>query len=427
MSIMMVYYKQLIMIRLLFVKEEGRAEEYGIGTYCKCFLDFFKEKTQFDLHVIILRSSEDYVKIITIENINYYYIPNTFSDNDKEEDKNIYYRNVWYLIYPFIIKDNISNYILHVNYWNHMNIIKLYKKYIPNGKVCFSLHYFDWCFELKGNISLYKKIIDSNNKYKTYKSILSKHNTERSYLTTVDAIIVLSKCTKEILLDIYKLNPINIHLIYNGLHKSNEIMYINKSAARNELGFTKYDNIILFVGRLDEIKGLNYLIRAFDLALNTKPNLKLIIVGNGNYDDYINLSPNNSDKIRFMGKIDTNLLYKLYIISDLGILPSFHEQCSYVIIEMFMHGLPVVVSDSTGLNEMVIEDINGYHIPINYIDKNASIDIKLLADKIVYIFNNPNLIRRLSHNSQRIFERRYVLNQMGENIENLYLNLCSQR
>lgn len=176
MSIMMVYYKQLIMIRLLFVKEEGRAEEYGIGTYCKCFLDFFKEKTQFDLHVIILRSSEDYVKIITIENINYYYIPNTFSDNDKEEDKNIYYRNVWYLIYPFIIKDNISNYILHVNYWNHMNIIELYKKYIPNGKVCFSLHYFDWCFELKGNISLYKKIIDSNNKYKTYKSILSKHN-----------------------------------------------------------------------------------------------------------------------------------------------------------------------------------------------------------------------------------------------------------
>ena len=50
--------------------------------------------------------------------------------------------------------------------------------------------------------------------------------------------------------------------------------------------------------------------------------------------------------------MDKNLLFEFYQIADVGVMPSFHEQCSYVAIEMMMMGVPLITSDSTGLKEM---------------------------------------------------------------------------
>lgn len=70
------------------------------------------------------------------------------------------------------------------------------------------------------------------------------------------------------------------------------------------------------------------------------------------------------------GLINKEKLYELYTIADMGIMPSFHEQCSYVAIEMMMHGLPIIGSTSTGLYEMIENNITGLHIPVmEYADK----------------------------------------------------------
>ena len=64
----------------------------------------------------------------------------------------------------------------------------------------------------------------------------------------------------------------------------------------------------------------------------------------------------------FTGKLSKQELYQFYQIADVGVMLSKHEQCSFVAIEMMMHGIPIIASDSTGLDEMVSDGINGYKI-----------------------------------------------------------------
>ena len=67
-------------------------------------------------------------------------------------------------------------------------------------------------------------------------------------------------------------------------------------------------------------------------------------VGDGFYSYYLNSCNPTWNKITFTGKLNKEDLYKLYQIADIGVLPSFHEQCSYVAIEMMMYGIPLVAS-----------------------------------------------------------------------------------
>ena len=63
-------------------------------------------------------------------------------------------------------------------------------------------------------------------------------------------------------------------------------------------------------------------------------------------------------KVIFTGKLRKDQLYRFYQIADIGVLPSCQEQCSYVGIEMLMHGIPLVGTDAMGISEMIEE---GYH------------------------------------------------------------------
>lgn len=120
------------------------------------------------------------------------------------------------------------------------------------------------------------------------------------------------------------------------------------------------EKLILFVGRLDDIKGLDLLIQAFRKILIDGNTVRLIIIGDGNFEYYINQGSDISAKITYVGKISKERLYSYYQVADIGVIPSFHEQCSYVAIEMMMFGLPIIGTDSTGLNEMILDECKLY-------------------------------------------------------------------
>jgi len=69
-------------------------------------------------------------------------------------------------------------------------------------------------------------------------------------------------------------------------------------------------------------------------------------------------------KITFAGKVDKELLSVFYQISDVGVMASFHEQCSYVAIEMMAYGI-LVGTDTTGLKEMLEDEC---YISVEYIE-----------------------------------------------------------
>lgn len=77
--------------------------------------------------------------------------------------------------------------------------------------------------------------------------------------------------------------------------------------------------------RLDEVKGIAILVRAFRMLLERYPNSRLIIAGEGDYQMLFSQAFKDWSKVTFTGYIDQKTLYDFYSIADMGVVPSLHE------------------------------------------------------------------------------------------------------
>ena len=92
-------------------------------------------------------------------------------------------------------------------------------------------------------------------------------------------------------------------------------------------------------------------------------------------------------------------------MADVGVVPSLFEPFGYVPVEMMMHGLPIVATATSGLNEVVDESC-GRKVPLSVSTDEVTIDTDLLAEQIVYLLRHPEEARRLGQNGRRRFQRR---------------------
>jgi len=129
---------------------------------------------------------------------------------------------------------------------------------------------------------------------------------------------------------------------------------------------SKKNKIILFVGRLTEVKGVEYLIRSIPL-IQTK-NIHLVIVGDGVLlEELQNLTKSLEieDKITFFGAANRDELSLLYDTSDVFVLPSIitsegaTEGTGLVLLEAMESGLPVIASSVGGIPETIENEQNG--------------------------------------------------------------------
>ena len=126
--------------------------------------------------------------------------------------------------------------------------------------------------------------------------------------------------------------------------------------------------VILFVGRLDAEKGIEYLIEAFK-NLDTKDCL-LVLVGKGNMEQRLRdmcCSADIEDRTRFVGFVEYLSLYLYYALADVFVLPSvttdhFKEPWGLVVNEAMNQGVPVVATDAVGaaVGGLVADGVNGF-------------------------------------------------------------------
>jgi glycosyltransferase involved in cell wall biosynthesis len=90
---------------------------------------------------------------------------------------------------------------------------------------------------------------------------------------------------------------------------------------------------------------------------------------------------------------------------------------------MMMHGVPLIVSDSTGLNEMVEEGVSGLHVPVSEHPDKVELDAALLAEKMLFLLQNSEERERMGANARKRYETLYTSGIMGENMSNLYQSL----
>lgn len=173
---------------------------------------------------------------------------------------------------------------------------------------------------------------------------------------------------------------------------------------RNELGISDQEKIILYLGRLEEIKGLPYLISA--LQYIHQKNYKLVIAGEGNKkSELLGLvrKLHIQDKVVFTGYIPTNKSLPYYAISDIFVLPSItlpegKETWGLVVNEAFNQGIPVITTESVGAaaGGLVRDGENGFVVPEK--------DSLALANRIEVLLDNPELRERMSDNARKIIK-----------------------
>lgn len=334
---MKLYYSVFCIVKLiLFVRvknvfifnESARGSLYGIGTYIQQLLKCFQHKSNISLNLIELRSHVEEFYIDEINEYKIFYIPNV--ENIQRE---IYCRNILYIIYPILSEITSDNMIFIFNYYYNIEFVTMLRKMYPCCKIIVTIHFQHWCFLLNGNISHFRKIINANNSEILSDieiDVLNCFKLERELYLTTDLIISLSEFTYNLLQIDYSIPKNKIALINNGLEDC-KCFLSNNEKMKFKLHYSIHENekIILFVGRLDKVKGLSFLIEAFKILLKDNSEYRLIVIGGGNYEKYLKEAQSCCGKILFLGHIEKELLYNFYQIADIGVQLSLHEQCSF--------------------------------------------------------------------------------------------------
>ena len=201
-----------------------------------------------------------------------------------------------------------------------------------------------------------------------------------------------------------------------------QVTEIEKVTLREKLNIQPDDFVFVFVGRIVSDKGINELIKAFSELKTAENNeltsIKLLLVG-GLESDLDPLNPEtlaeinqNKDIISAGFQQDVR---PFFAISDALAFPSYREGFPNVVMQAGAMGLPSIVSDINGCNEIIVEGENGLIIPPKNVEK--------LKEKMLTLAKDKNLYTKLKGNSRRMIENRYeqsvVWNALLEEYEGL--------
>ena len=184
------------------------------------------------------------------------------------------------------------------------------------------------------------------------------------------------------------------------------------------INFNTDPNLCLFVGNLYQqpAKGIDVLLIAWKIVLNSNPNAKIIIVGSGEVDQYVEhcRSIGLNGSIVFKGGISPVHEFKT---CSLFILPSRREGMSNSLLEAMANGLAVVATTISGNADLITENVNGFLVePNNPIDLANAIN-KMLATKN-YKFRYGSL-------NQKKIQNNYTISEVSKKYKLLYNSILN--
>ena len=303
---------------------------------------------------------------------------------------------------PIIIKREIQNFdVIHIHDYRtflaaaiHHYAVKYNIPYIlqPRGSM-----------PLLGKINQ-KKVFDyffGNSLVKDAKRIITSSKVESSYYYSSLPDLDTSK------------------LIYipNGLNIEEYCKLPEKGAFKKKYSINENDLVILSLGRIHEIKGLNILIEAYSNLVKFYDNIKLIIAGPD--DGYLKKlkelveNLNLSDQIIFTGPLYEQEKIKAYVDADIFVLSSMYESFGNVVFEAIACGTPVIITDRCGVSDIVKNEAG---FVIEY-------DPSQLFNALNVLLSDQELRERLGENGIKMVNDYFAWNKIAHSFENIYKNI----
>lgn len=247
---------------------------------------------------------------------------------------------------------------------------------------------------------------------------------EREIMQFSTRIVAATPRDCQQMIDLYDAPPDKIVVIPPGVD-ANLFHPIPRSDARQAVD-AKEDHTVLFVGRIDPIKGIDIWFKAMALVVEENPSLRgrlcICLVGGDVDDDTVpdaEMARLQSlkeelgigDLVTFLGKRTQESLPFFYASADVVVMPSLYESFGMVALEAMACGTPVVASDVGGLSFLVRDGETGFLVPEN--------DPAALAACLGNLLRDPKLRARLGARGVEV-AKHYAWARIADQIEALY-------
>jgi len=205
-----------------------------------------------------------------------------------------------------------------------------------------------------------------------------------------------------------------IEIVSNGIRLEDFQILPERGHFRKMLGIASSDKLVLYIGRIHRIKGIDLLLDAFSEIEKRIGQTRLAIVGPD--DGYL---PCVNEKIETLGLSNRVLvvdaLYgarklEAYVDADVLVLPSSYEIFGNVLIESLACGTPVIMTDRCGIADL-IRDVGGRVIPY---------DTGSLSEALLDLLENDEKRRLLGENGSRLVRERFDWSKIVIEVESLY-------
>lgn len=228
----------------------------------------------------------------------------------------------------------------------------------------------------------------------------------------------------------YGVSAQKIKVIYPGVNHN--LFYPSRAkTAFQETGFSEEDKILLYVGRVEPIKGLMTIIEAFALLNKSRnPLLRLIVIGGGKKGSELSYNPEVkrvkaavetfglTEKIVFLGSKEQKALKDFYSAADVLIVPSLYESFGLVVVEALACGTPVLVSKVGKMRTIVKEGRNGFSF--------APGSPEVLANGIKIFFQKKDLLWEEARIRQDIIDR-FSWDKTGRETQRVFAGLKQEK
>jgi D-inositol-3-phosphate glycosyltransferase len=235
---------------------------------------------------------------------------------------------------------------------------------------------------------------------------------EREIMRFADRLIAATPLEKSEMMTAYGADEARISVVPPGVDRR-LFRPILRAEAQAHLGMSPNHHMVLFVGRIQPLKGIDTLIRAMKLVVQQFPDwqkdLCMCIIGSDGASgpeaeqtelerlERLRNELGISELVMFMGARDQDQLVWHYSAADVVVMPSHYESFGMVALEAMACGTPVIGADVGGLSFSIQNGYNGFLVPGR--------DPQALAEKILLLIKHPFLRDQLGEQARHTTER----------------------
>ena len=216
-----------------------------------------------------------------------------------------------------------------------------------------------------------------------------------------------------------------IAIIPNGIDLLDYADLPPKGSFRKKFSVDDDKKIILYLGRIHKIKGLDILVRAYAYIVNKLGVDDGLLVIAGVDDGYLDELERLLSQLRMANNVlFTGPLYgkdklEAYVDADVFVLPSRYETFPNVVLEAYACSKPVIASNVESISDIVIQGKNGLLF--------RSGDVQELAETISYVLTHSEEAQDMGRRARKVVEEKFSIDKVVDSLEALYEKILKKR